>query len=73
MVEVILKVCGTKINSNPENKLDLKYMFDTLQNISKDDRSSCILAIQTLSYSKFFTESRFYNIEFDNELVGSLR
>ncbi|XP_025196645.1 pre-mRNA-splicing factor CWC22 homolog [Melanaphis sacchari] len=36
MIKVILKVCGKKLKLNLQNELDLKYMFDTLENISQD-------------------------------------
>ncbi|CAI6358713.1 unnamed protein product [Macrosiphum euphorbiae] len=37
LVDNILKVCGEKLNSNPQNDLHLKCTFDKLQNISQDD------------------------------------
>jgi len=38
MVDKIMKICGKKLNSNLHNENDLKYLFDTLQNISQDEQ-----------------------------------
>ncbi|XP_026820484.1 pre-mRNA-splicing factor CWC22 homolog [Rhopalosiphum maidis] len=67
MVEVILKVCGTKINSNPENKLDLKYTFDTLQNISQDDQIDksvqCLAArIILITYRDYYEDEQQFDL-----------
>jgi len=38
MVDKIIKICGKKLNLNLQNEYDLKYLFDTLQNISQDEQ-----------------------------------
>ncbi|XP_060857015.1 pre-mRNA-splicing factor CWC22 homolog [Metopolophium dirhodum] len=62
LVDDILKVCGEKLNSNPQNDLDLKYTFDKLQNISQDDHIDesvqCLARTILLAYQKHFEDDQ---------------
>ncbi|XP_022168911.1 pre-mRNA-splicing factor CWC22 homolog [Myzus persicae] len=77
MVDKIMKICGKKLNSNPHNKLDLKNIFDTLQNISEDeqiDKSVQCLAkvilLTKINYSE--DEPEFYLVNPNKQFSHSL-
>ncbi|KAL5238479.1 hypothetical protein ACI65C_005889 [Semiaphis heraclei] len=66
MVDKILNICGKKLNSNPQNENDLKYLFDTLQNISQDgqiDESvQCLVKSILLTYQNHLEDEQRFDL-----------
>eukprot|EP00102_Acyrthosiphon_pisum_P008719 XP_003245730.1 PREDICTED: pre-mRNA-splicing factor CWC22 homolog [Acyrthosiphon pisum] len=76
LVDNILKVCGEKLNSNPQNDLDLKYTFDKLQNISQDkhiDESvQCLARTILLTYKNHQKDEQQLLVDLHKQYVHSV-
>ncbi|XP_015363437.1 PREDICTED: pre-mRNA-splicing factor CWC22 homolog [Diuraphis noxia] len=66
MVDKIMKICGKKLNSNLQNENDLKYLFNTLQNISQDEQIGksvqCLALIVLSTYQNHLEDEQQFDL-----------